>query len=119
MSYQDVLGTHKQLFEDVCPWAGEDRAATAPNTAVTKGDVLFAHPGQAQRAVEYGLQLGNDPAVMVKKPGEVMGDLAYGHPFLDGNGRAIMVVHAVLSQAPSGRLCGAEGGKIAAFWIRA
>ena len=26
-----------------------------------------------------------------------MGYLAYGHPFLDGNGRTIMVVHSVLS----------------------
>lgn len=27
-----------------------------------------------------------------------MGYLAYAHPFLDGNGRTIMVLHAVLSQ---------------------
>jgi cell filamentation protein len=27
-----------------------------------------------------------------------MGYLAYAHPFLDGNGRTIMVVHAVLAQ---------------------
>jgi cell filamentation protein len=35
---------------------------------------------------------------MAAKPGEIMGYLAYGHPFLDGNGRAIMVVHGVLAQ---------------------
>lgn len=35
---------------------------------------------------------------MAAKPVEVMGYLAYGHPFLDGNGRTIMVVHAVLAQ---------------------
>src|SRR4051812_14544164 len=35
---------------------------------------------------------------MKAKPGEVMGYLAYGHPFLDGNGRTIMVIHAVLAQ---------------------
>ena len=35
---------------------------------------------------------------MSAKPGEVMGYLAYGHPFLDGNGRTIMVVHAVMAQ---------------------
>jgi cell filamentation protein len=34
---------------------------------------------------------------MKAKPGEVMGYLAYAHPFLDGNGRAIMVVYAILS----------------------
>ncbi len=27
-----------------------------------------------------------------------MGYLAYGHPFLDGNGRTIMVVHSVLAR---------------------
>ena len=35
---------------------------------------------------------------MSAKPGEIMGYLAYGHPFLDGNGRAIMTVHSVLAQ---------------------
>ena len=35
---------------------------------------------------------------MRQKPGEVMGYLAFGHPFLDGNGRTIMVVHTVLAQ---------------------
>lgn len=35
---------------------------------------------------------------MRKKPGEVMGYLAHGHPFLDGNGRTIMVIHSVLAQ---------------------
>lgn len=35
---------------------------------------------------------------MSARPGEVMGYLAYGHPFLDGNGRTIMVVHSVLAQ---------------------
>jgi cell filamentation protein len=35
---------------------------------------------------------------MATKPGEVMGYFAYGHPFLDGNGRTIMVVHAELAE---------------------
>ena len=35
---------------------------------------------------------------MTEKPGEIMGYLAYAHPFLDGNGRTIMVVHAVLAR---------------------
>jgi cell filamentation protein len=44
------------------------------------------------------LQIGQDKTLMATKPGEVMGYLAYGHPFLDGNGRTIMVVHAELAQ---------------------
>jgi len=35
---------------------------------------------------------------MKAKPGEIMGYLAFGHPFLDGNGRTIMTVHSVLAQ---------------------
>jgi cell filamentation protein len=35
---------------------------------------------------------------MATKPGEIMGYLAHGHPFLDGNGRTIMVLHCVLAQ---------------------
>lgn len=35
---------------------------------------------------------------MAANPGEVMGYLAFGHPFLDGNGRAIMIVHATMAQ---------------------
>lgn len=35
---------------------------------------------------------------MRARPGEVMGYLAFGHPFLDGNGRTIMVVHAEFAE---------------------
>jgi cell filamentation protein len=98
LSYADVLHVHKLLFEDVYPWAGQDRAATAPDIAVSKGSVLFAHPNDARTAVDYALRLGLDKATMRTRPGEVMGYLAYAHPFLDGNGRTIMTVHAELAQ---------------------
>jgi len=98
LAYQDVLETHKILFEAVYPWAGQDRLRTAPELAVGKGPVLFARPADIRRAVDYALDEGQDRAVMEAKPGEVMGYLAYGHPFLDGNRRTIMVVHAVMAQ---------------------
>jgi cell filamentation protein len=98
LSYRDVLDTHKVLFGDIYPWAGQDRRLIAPNIAVSKGSVLFSHPNDARVAVEHALRMGQDASVMAAKPGEVMGYLAYGHPFLDGNGRTIMVVHAVLAQ---------------------
>ena len=98
LSYGDVLHAHKILFRDLYPWAGQDRMQTAPEIAVSKGPVLFAHPRDARVAVEYGLKLGSDVTTMNARPGEVMGYLAFGHPFLDGNGRAIMVVHAVLAE---------------------
>lgn len=98
LSYEDVLATHKALFESVYPWAGQDRKQIAPGVAVSKGSVLFAHPDHVRMALDYALKIGQDKAIIASKPGEVMGYLAYGHPFLEGNGRTIMVVHAELAQ---------------------
>ena len=102
LSYDDVLGTHKILFEAVYPWAGRDRLATAPRLVVSKandsGKISFAYPQDIRRAIDYGLDHGQDKKFMAAKPGEIMGYLAHGHPFLDGNGRTIMVLHCVLAQ---------------------
>jgi cell filamentation protein len=98
ISYKDILDTHKILFDAVYPWAGQDRLRTAPDLAVSKGPTLFAYPKDIQRAVDYALDHGQDNVFMAEKPGEIMGYLAYSHPFLDGNGRTIMVVHSILSQ---------------------
>jgi cell filamentation protein len=98
LAYPDVLETHRILFDAVYPWAGQDRRMTAPDLAISKGTVLFAHPDHIQRAVDYALTQGQDKEFMREKPGVVIGYLAYGHPFLDGNGRTIMVVHGVMAQ---------------------
>jgi cell filamentation protein len=42
--------------------------------------------------------MGQDKALMAEKFGEVIGYFAYGHPFLHGNGRTIMVVRTELAQ---------------------
>ena len=42
--------------------------------------------------------MADEPGSMRERPGEIMGFLAYAHPFLDGNGRTIMVVHTELAQ---------------------
>ena len=39
LSYEDVLGTHKVLFEAVYPWAGQDRLQTAPELAVANRNI--------------------------------------------------------------------------------
>jgi cell filamentation protein len=98
LSYADLLDTHKVLFEAVYPWAGQDRLQNASDLAVSKGGILFAYPKDIRRAVDFALEHGQDKKFMAAKPGEVMGCLAYGHPFLDGNGRTIMVVHSVLAK---------------------
>jgi cell filamentation protein len=97
LSYRDFLEVHRILFSNYYPWAGQDRAVTLPNSAVRKGDVLFAHPQAARWAVNEGLRLGQNKAEMNKRPGEIMGLFAYGHPFLDGNGRTMLLVHLELS----------------------
>jgi cell filamentation protein len=71
---------------------------TTPDLIVKKGDVIFASPHEIRRAIDFALVNGQDKTFMAAKPGEVMGYLAFGHPFLDGNGRAIMTVHVTLAQ---------------------
>ncbi len=111
LSYSDLLETHRILFEAVYPWAGQDRHATAPDLAISRGPALFAHPDDIQLAANYALTHGQDKEFMKAKPGEVMGYLAYAHPFLDGNGRTIMLIHAVLSQRAGFSIGWAATGK--------
>jgi cell filamentation protein len=98
LTYGDVLTTHGILFGAVYLWAGQDRSQTVPKLTIKKGAVIFANPPDVRAVVEYALREGQDKAYMKAKPGEIMGYLAYGHPFLDGNGRTIMTVHSVLAQ---------------------
>ncbi len=100
LRYEHVLDTHRTLFGSVYPWAGKDRGQLAPDLAIGKAGRydLFAHPGDVRRAVEYGLDMARDPASMRSRPGEVFGTLAYAHPFLEGNGRTLMTVHADLAR---------------------
>lgn len=95
LRYSDILQTHKILFSSVYPWAGQDRSVNAPNIAIAKAGraTMFAHPHSIQRAANYALDRGQDVRFMRAHPGAVMGLLAYAHPFLDGNGRTIMVLH--------------------------
>ena len=96
ISYQDVKRTHKTLFGDVYPWAGQDRSRTAADLAITKGPVVFMPAPRVETGMQYALTQANDPRFMRARPGEVMGNMAYAHPFLDGNGRTLMTVHAEL-----------------------
>src|SRR5580658_4371514 len=96
LEFRDFLAVHKILFSAYYPWAGQDRATTAPNIAVNKGSVLFSPPHHARLAIEHGLRMGQDREVMARKLGEVMGLFAFGHPFLDGNGQTMLLVHMEL-----------------------
>ncbi len=94
--YEDFLTVHRILFSEFYPWAGQDRAETAPDYAVSKAGTIFCHPFDVRLAIDQGLRIGQDPEMMRKRPGEVMGFFAYGHPFLDGNGRTMLIIHSEL-----------------------
>ena len=98
VDYNNFLEVHRILFGAFYPWADQDRHALGVGRLVGKGgSVQFEASELCQRAVEWGLNMGNDHATMRTRPGEVMGAFAWGHPFLDGNGRTMLVVHSVLS----------------------
>jgi len=96
IGYEDFLNVHKLLFGGLYPWAGLDRAAIMPEKAVSKGTVYFCHPRDCRRAVEDGLARAQEKGEILTRPGFIMGLFAYGHPFLDGNGRTMLLVHAEL-----------------------
>ena len=99
LAYKDILDTHRRLFGEVYPtWAGKDRLTTLPDRNIHKGSVTFAPPTDIFRAADYALKEGGDPSAMRDHPGEIMGYLAYAHPFLEGNGRTILVVHGELAR---------------------
>lgn len=97
LTYSRFMAVHKTLFGGFYPWAGKDRHQLGVGRLVGKGDrVQFEVSEMCEAAFEYGLRMGNDPKVMRAKPGTVMGAFAWAHPFLDGNGRAMLVAHAEL-----------------------
>ena len=98
LQYTDFLEVHRILFKGFYPWAGQDRMQTAPESYIHKGETFFSHPQAAALAVSEGLRLGHDKKKMATHPGEVMGLFAYGHPFLDGNGRTMLLLHSELCQ---------------------
>ncbi|ANS40989.1 Fic/DOC family protein [Serratia inhibens] len=103
INYQSVLQVHETLFSDFYPWAGKDRNELVPHLAVFKGSpgnlrhTVFERPDSIRMAVDYALQLAANKERFRERPGEVMGLLAFAHPFLDGNGRTILLVFMELS----------------------
>lgn len=96
LSYGDFQVVHRTLFKEFYPWAGQDRNATSPDLAISKAGIYFAQPWQIRDWMEKALKMAQDKEMMVTRPGEIMGMFAYGHPFLDGNGRTMLLVHMEL-----------------------
>ncbi|MEL5667160.1 Fic family protein [Serratia ureilytica] len=103
IDYPSILKVHEILFSGFYPWAGKDKNTLVPHLAVFKGSnneprhTVFERPDSIRRAVDYALRLAADEQRFRERPGEVMGLLAFAHPFLDGNGRTILLVFMELS----------------------
>ena len=89
---------HRLLFGSVYPWAGQDREALGIHIPIFKGRLHFAATDQIRRVAAQALVLANDPDVMARQPGTVIGDLCYAHPFLEGNGRTLLALHTELAR---------------------
>jgi cell filamentation protein len=96
--YEHITEVHRQLFDSIYPWAGQDRLGNAPHIAIVKAGykTLFAHPADIRKAAEYALNRAKDPNDLRKYPGEVFGYLAHAHPFLEGNGRTLLTTYSEL-----------------------
>jgi cell filamentation protein len=97
IGYKHFLEVQRILFGEFYPWAGKDRQTLGVARLVTKGaNLQFEASELCQQAVQWGLDMGNDKQKMRSQPGKVMGQFAWGHPFLDGNGRTMLLVHSEL-----------------------
>lgn len=73
--YDHITETHRQLFDSLYPWAGQDRSENAPHIAIVKAGykTLFAHPADIRKAAEYALDRAKDTKYLRDHPGEVFG----------------------------------------------
>lgn len=102
VDYTSILDVHRMLFQEIYPWAGQDRVQVTPDLRISKGRegepgyTVFADAEDIVRAAEYGLSSASKHTSFRTRPGEVMGLLALAHPFLDGNGRTILLIFTEL-----------------------
>lgn len=102
IDYSAILQVHQMLFLSVYPWAGQDRSALTPDLRITKGRTgeqgftEFADAPDIRLAADYAFAQACKHERFRNRPGEVMGNLALAHPFLDGNGRTILLVYSEL-----------------------
>ncbi len=92
---------HRHLFQDVYPWAGEDRTVQT-----WKGGNRFCVPGfiDAQMTKLFAtlnseaFLPGVDAEVFVAAVADFLGDLNHIHPFREGNGRTQLYFVRLLGQ---------------------
>jgi cell filamentation protein len=96
ITFQHVKHVHKLLFSDIYPWAGQDRSQNASHLIITKGNIEFQWAPYVGHGMEYALHRAANVELIRSKPGKILGELSFAHPFLDGNGRTILTVFSEL-----------------------
>lgn len=98
ITLESVQETHRLLFQDVYPWAGQDRSQNASDLNITKGSLSFQLAPYVPQGVAHALKNASNIEKFRADPGKAIGELAYAHPFLEGNGRTITAVVSELSR---------------------
>lgn len=81
ITFQDIKNTHKTLFQDVYPWAGESRDQNAKDLNIYKGPVTFQPAPFIPQGAEYALKSANNAKAFRADIGNTIGELAFAHPF--------------------------------------
>jgi cell filamentation protein len=84
--------THAVLFSDVYPWAG-----TVRDIAVERV-YRFNEPKGIESDVNAVFARARSKGHLIDHLGEVYGELAFNHPFYDGNGRSLNLVFSEMAR---------------------
>lgn len=92
---------HRQLFQDVYPWAGKSRTVRT-----AKGNSLFCYPEYIpeQMTEKFGwlkrpaFHPGAAPEIFIPAMARFLGELNVIHPFREGNGRTQLRFARLLAQ---------------------
>jgi cell filamentation protein len=84
--------THAILFADIYPWAGTIR------TQQVERRYRFNVPENVERESNAVFAKTRTKGFLIEHLGEVYGELAFNHPFYDGNGRSLNVVFSEMAR---------------------
>lgn len=105
--YVHLKAIHRQLFQDIYTWAGEERRVD-----IAKGNTLFAHTQFIESSINKQLEKlhqennlrGLDQETFVQNITEHYGEINAIHPFREGNGRTQRAFFSLLAQHASYKL---------------
>jgi cell filamentation protein len=96
-AYSDVLQTHWHPFQCGLSVGWTRSPLDCSDAVCPQGTRHFANPPKST-CREFALRKAREKDYLRAHPGEIMGYLAFGHPFLDGNGRTIVTLFSALAQ---------------------